>query len=679
MSQSRQLAVIMFTDIVGYTALMGRDEQAAFELLNKNRQIQKPIIQQFNGRWIKELGDGVMASFNTVSDAVSAAIKIQQQCNASKSFQLRIGIHLGELVFEDDDVFGDGVNIASRIQAIANPGSIFVSEAVHNNVSNKRDIITEFYNTETLKNVKEPLRIYQVKADGVVSAPPIVVGGKIKSKWKKPIVFLTVITLLTGGYFLINFLTKQNVNLPSIETERSIAILPFVDLSPEKDHEYLSDGLAEEIINSITIIKDLKVIGRTSSFQYKGKGLDARTIGEKLNVNTVLEGSIQRSGNVLRIITQLVRVKDNSTIWSQRFDKELKDIFAIQDSIANKIVEKLEITLSEYERPRLNKKETDPEVYSLYLKGLYTYKEENFDKSLEYNLEAVRMDSLYAPSYAYIALAKAWKIYLSGAVSDSRAISEVKEIAGKSIRLDPNLAEGYSALALLAWAIELDFAAAKLNFDKSIQLNPSASLIKNRYGYFLLWMGEFDKAEKLALDEISSDPANYNGYVIVSIANIYKKKFREAEKHIAEGRKLFPANFGFTVLDIYSKFLSGNYEQVIQSTKAILLENPSRAYDNLLSYLSISYFKKGNLSESNKIVQQLKEKAQNQNSSINYSVARIYSQYNMKDSCFLSLEKSFNKREPDFKLFKIDPLFAHLRQDPRYLQLYQRYGFDRYK
>ena len=156
MSQTRQLAVIMFTDIVGYTALMGKDEQRAFELLNKNRQIQKPIIQQFNGRWIKELGDGVMASFSTVLDAVSAAIKIQQECNASKSFQLRIGIHLGEVVFEDDDVFGDGVNIASRIQAIANPGGIFVSEAVHNNVINKKDIITEFYNTETLKNVKNP-------------------------------------------------------------------------------------------------------------------------------------------------------------------------------------------------------------------------------------------------------------------------------------------------------------------------------------------------------------------------------------------------------------------------------------------------------------------------------------------------------------------------------------------
>src|SRR5450755_3531308 len=162
MSQTRQLAAIMFTDIVGYTALMGNDEQNAFAILIKNRALQKPIIEQFNGRWIKELGDGVMASFNTVSDAVHAAIKIQEGCNAAKDFQLRIGIHQGEVVFEAEDIFGDAVNIASRIQSAAKPGSIYVSESVQRNVSNKTGILTKFINEETLKNVKEPVRIYEI-------------------------------------------------------------------------------------------------------------------------------------------------------------------------------------------------------------------------------------------------------------------------------------------------------------------------------------------------------------------------------------------------------------------------------------------------------------------------------------------------------------------------------------
>jgi class 3 adenylate cyclase len=208
MPQLRQLAAIMFTDIVGYTALMGNDEQKAFELLNKNRQIQKPIIEEYNGRWIKELGDGIMASFNTVSDAVNAAIKIQETCNAAKDFQLRIGIHLGEVVFENDDVFGDGVNIAARIQALATPGGIWISEPVHHNVVNKNDIESEFVKVEHLKNVKEPVRIYQVKAAGVVSIKPahsftekINLSGSKNRKFGK-----TCITINKCGSYFNNWL-----------------------------------------------------------------------------------------------------------------------------------------------------------------------------------------------------------------------------------------------------------------------------------------------------------------------------------------------------------------------------------------------------------------------------------------------------------------------------------------
>jgi len=673
MSSSRQLAAIMFTDIVGYTALMGRDEQKAFELLNKNRAIQKPIIEQYNGRWIKELGDGVMASFNTVSDAVNAAIKIQQTCNTAKDFQLRIGIHLGEVVFENDDVFGDGVNIASRIQAIANPGSIFISEPVHNSISNKKEFQAKFVKEQSLKNVKEPVRIYQVIGEGVITAHTAPLTEKIKKNRIIATVSLLVIILLAAIYFYANSKKTDEAN------DKSIAILPFDDLSPQKDQAYLSDGLAEEIINSITIIKDLKVIGRNSSFQFKGKGLDANNIGKKLKVSNILSGSIQLAGNVLRITTTLIRVKDNQVIWSQRFDKEPKDIFAIQDSIANNIVEKLKLTLSESERPRLVKKETDPEVYSEYLKGFLLYKREEFEKSTEYFLRAIQKDSLFAPAHAYLALAKIWTINRAGAFADYNAIREAKEYAYNAIRLDPDLAEGYSALALSAWTIELDFAMAKANFEKSVQLNPSASLIKNRYAYFLLWMGDFDKAERLGLDAIASDPADFNGYIIVSNANIYKRNFREAERYIAEGQKLFPENRGFENYYILSRFYAGDYDQVIQLTKSILSNEMTNTSASLLCCLSIAYLKKGDLAESKNILRQLKEKPANKNLNIDFNLARIYAQYQLTDSCFLSLEKSFANRETEFRLLKIDPLFESVRQDQRYKDLYHRYGFDRYK
>ena len=673
MSQSRQLAAIMFTDIVGYTAVMGNDEQKAFTILNKNRELQKPIIEQFNGRWIKELGDGVMASFNTVSDAVNAAIKIQQNCNTSRAFQLRIGIHLGEVIFENDDVFGDGVNVASRIQAIANPGSIYISETVYKSISNKQEFQAKFVKEQHLKNVKEPVRIYQVIAGGVVTVHTAPIREKIKKNRVIATLSLVAIIVLTAIYFY----TKNKKTVAA--NEKSIAILSFEDMSPQKDHEYLSDGLAEEIINSITIIKDLKVIGRTSSFQFKGKELDAKSIGEKLKVSNVLSGSIQLAGNILRITTTLIRVKDNKVIWSQKFDKEPKDIFAIQDSIATNIVEKLKVTLSESEKPRLVKKATDPEVYSEYLKGFLLYKREEFEKSIEYFLRAIRGDSVFAPAHAYIALAKIWTIYRAGAFADYNAIREAKAYAYNAIRLDPDLAEGYSALALSAWTIELDFATAKLNFERSVQLNPSASLIKNRYAYFLLWMGDFNKAERLGLDAISSDPADFNGYVIVSNANIYKKNFHEAEKYIAEGRTLFPENRGLENLYVLSRFYAGDYDKVIQLIRPILSSEKTNTSANFICYLSLAYFKIGDLEESKNILWQLKEKPANTNLNIDFNLARIYAQYQLKDSCFLSLERSFVNRETEFRLLKIDPLFESVRQDQRYKNLYHRYGFDRYK
>ena len=275
MPQSRQLAAIMFTDIVGYTALMGNDEKRAMDILNRNRALHKPVIEKNHGRWIKELGDGVMASFNTVSDAVNSAIEIIQGAQASNEFQLRIGIHLGEVIFEDNDVFGDGVNIAARIQSAASPGTIYVSESVYNNISNKQGIEAKFAKQETLKNVKEPVRMYEIHSSDAKKAEPAVSKSQ-----------------------------------PSKSTEKSIAVLPFVNMSNDADQDYFCDGISEEIINALTQLKKIRVIARTSAFAFKGKNIDVREIGKSLDAMTLLEGSVRKAGNRVRITTQLVKASD---------------------------------------------------------------------------------------------------------------------------------------------------------------------------------------------------------------------------------------------------------------------------------------------------------------------------------------------------------------------------------
>lgn len=308
MPQSRQLAAIMFTDIVGYTALMGSDEQKAFELIKVNRELQKPIIERFNGRWIKELGDGVMASFNTVSDAVNAAIKIQEDCIVAGKFRLRIGIHQGEVVFETGDVFGDTVNIAARIQSAATPGRIYISEAVQQNVSNKNHIKTRFAKEEILKNVKEPVRMYEV-----VLADESDVQVDIKSK--SPL-------------------------------RKSIAVLPFANMSSDPEQEYFSDGLTEEIISDLSGINSLLVISRSSAMTFKGTQKKIKDIAGELNVRHILEGSVRKAGNNLRITAQLIDAESDSHLWSEKYNGTLEDIFDIQEKVSRSIVAALKLKLT---------------------------------------------------------------------------------------------------------------------------------------------------------------------------------------------------------------------------------------------------------------------------------------------------------------------------------------------
>ncbi|MEO5582277.1 MAG: adenylate/guanylate cyclase domain-containing protein, partial [Saprospiraceae bacterium] len=681
---SRQLAAIMFTDIVGYTELMGQDEQKAFDFLNKNRAIQKPIIEQYQGRWIKELGDGVMASFFSVSDAATAAIKIQEACNEANEFRLRIGIHVGEVVFENDDVFGDGVNIAARIQAQATIGCIWISEAVQHNLVNKNDITTSFVKTIELKNVKEPVKIYQINLKGQepLASYDVVESSKekklvLKQTDNRRMLFIAAIVLLLLGSYFLNkkFNPSGSAKTLSDPLDKSIAVLPFTDMSPGKDQEHLGDGLAEGIISKLSEIQDFKVIGRTSSFQFKGEKVDLRNIGEKLNVGTILEGSVQKSNNKIRITAQLINVKENIHLWSQQYDREMNDLFKIQDEISSRIADLLKISLSGSRNQ--SKAEISPESYNIYLKGLYAYRERKYEQSIAYNLQAIKTDPANAFAYAYIALAKAWIIFQNNNVRDSSALNDAQHYAYESIKLNPGLAEGYSALALMAWQIELDFKKAKENFEKSILYDPNASLIGNRYAYFLVWMGDFDKAVTLAKKAMQSDPVDNNGYVILSWVYLYTGKIKEANEIILEGIRLFPDNKIFHSLQIQKEYRAGSYPEVINKCNTLLNGNGT-LNDPELAFLSIAYYKTGQPIKSDEYLNLLQKRGSENKGSGYYFSAVVYAERHQIDSCFSNLNKSFDHLEPALKFLKIDPAFSSLKNNPAYQRLYKLYGFDRY-
>ncbi len=434
MSQSRQLAAIMFTDIVGYTALMGEDERKAFEILRKNREIQQPLVQQFNGRLIKEIGDGVLASFDTVTDAVQCAITIQQSCKNIPHLKLRVGIHLGEVVFEDADVFGDGVNIASRIQAIASPAGIYISEAVQNNISNKKQIITRFVKEERLKNVKDSIKIYEVLYDMSLKEENDATG----SLNGKPI--------------------------------QSIAVLPFVNMSNDPEQEYFCDGIAEEIINALAQLRNLRVIARTSAFSFKGKNLDVREIGKLLDVNTLLEGSVRKAGNHLRIITQLVQVLDGSHLWSNRYDRVLEDVFVIQESIAENVATALRGFLTDKEKEAIRRPETNVEAYEFYLKGRQLFHQIGLKEAKVFFEKAIEVDPTYALAYSGLADAHSWLYEWEGAAeADLKAAEKNSQIA---LTLAPTLSESHSSRGFVL-SLGQNYDEAEKEFAEAIRLNPN--------------------------------------------------------------------------------------------------------------------------------------------------------------------------------------------------------------
>ncbi len=642
MSQSRQLAAIMFTDIVGYTVLMGEDEQKAFELLKKNRELQKPIIEEFNGRFIKELGDGVLACFNTVSDAVNAAIRIQEATNAARNFQLRIGIHLGEVVFENEDVFGDGVNIASRIQAIANPGAIYISESVFNNISNKQEMDSRFVGTEILKNVKEPVKIFEVFTSAATEASHL----KLKEQAPKII-------------------------------EKSIAVLPFVNMSNDPEQEYFSDGMAEEILNSLTHLKELKVAGRTSSFQFKGKNIDLRELGKKLGVNTVLEGSIRKQGNRLRITAQLINVEDGFHFWSEKYDRDMDDIFAIQDEIALAITEQLKITLFQKDRELITKTHTqNAEAFELCLKGRFHLNRRGSAilTGLQFFKQAIAVDPGYALAYTGYADANFLAAFY-GFFPGKEVMKKIKQAVETAIRLDNSLGEAYFSLAAYNLCLEWDWVEAKKNYIKSIELNPKHAQAHSLYGMVCMAFveGKFDEAAEQGRIALKLEPLSAIDHADLAWTLHTAGKFKDALLIAKTGIELDGNSFLSHRVAGLCYIALQHYEEAIGTfTYLMKISNRNQHAVNSMIW---AYCSNGNFEEARELMNELERRSVIEYiAGTHFGLSSAY--LGDLDKAFDCLEKAYDDRDPVLIQLKYSPAVpAVLRNDPRFQNLLDKIGF----
>jgi len=450
MSSTRQLAAIMFTDIVGYTALMGNDEQKAFDLLKKNREIQKPIIEQYNGRWIKELGDGVMASFNTVSDAVNAAIKIQEACNRQKDFQLSIGIHQGEIIFENNDIYGDAVNIASRIQSLGVPGSVLFSKKITDEIRNKSEFQLTSLGSFEFKNVEEPIEVFALSNPGFVVPKPEDMRGKLKTlpkqKSKKGILIAAAIAVLIVS---VLFIFKDSI-LPKkvvVATIKSLAILPFENIQNDSTLSFLSDGIPENLINRLSAYPDVKVFARSATFGLADTARSVVNLRKLLNADVVLTGRLQKKNNAYFLNCELVDAVSQNLLWGNKYELTSDDISKIEDSIITSLINPLQIALVNNTKAVQKNKEVNPAAYAEYMKGRhlsYGSTPEESEKALSHFREAIRIDPKYAIAYAAIANEKIVQGLFSTAPK-KEIVDEARTAIEAAKALDPGLADAYTS------------------------------------------------------------------------------------------------------------------------------------------------------------------------------------------------------------------------------------------
>ena len=467
--EQRNLAAIMFTDMVGYSGLAQRDEGLAVELLEEHRALLRPAFLKHQGQEIKTIGDGFLVEFASAVAAVKCAVELQEGlarrnlgAPADRQLQVRIGIHLGDVLRRGDDIVGDGVNIAARVEPLADSGGIAITQQVFDQVYNKIPETLARIGKIELKNIQRPVEVYR-----------IILGPKTREA--------------AAGERETSAPARQ----PSREQQRSIAVLPFVNMSSDRENEFLSDGISEDLLNALSWIEGLRVAARTSCFAFKGRNEDIRTIGDALGVETVLEGSLRRVGTKLRITAQLIKVADGFSLWSERFDREMQDVFAIQDDITRAIMAALKLRLAgRSDQPVFKLQTTNAEAYELYLKGRFFWNQRGIGlrKALHYFELALIEDPDYA--LAMSGLSDTYSL-LSwyGDLPPAEAIPKAIAPAKRAVQLDPQLAEAHTSLGFSQLFDNWDRAGAEREFRRAIALNhadyPCALLA--RLGLFLRW------------------------------------------------------------------------------------------------------------------------------------------------------------------------------------------------
>ncbi len=634
----RKLAAIMFTDIVGYAALTQQDESDALRLLEEHRQLIRPLVANHKGREVKTIGDAFLFEFSSALDAALCAIAVQNAMNDRKlsrgeRLAIRIGVHVGDVIQKEGDVLGDAVNIASRIEPLADPGGVCVSEQVWDQVKNKLPYPLVKIGARDLKNVAEPVEVY-----------------KVVLPWEQTT-------------------SPEAIAYPS----NRIAVLPFRNMSPDPNDEYFAEGITEEIISTASGISGLKVISRTSVMGYKGTTKRVEVIGKELKVGSVLEGSFRKAGNRIRVTTQLIRVADDEHLWAQNYDRNLDDVFEVQSDVAKQVADALRVRILTPEMQLIERKPTvDTMAYTLYLKGRTLWNTRQLGDLREANKyfeESVHRDPAFALGYG--GLADCASLFRTNwGIDREQNLEKARQFATKALELDPERAEIHATMGLVH-SNNLNFGPAAAEFVRAIELKPS-------YANAHLWYHQILRAElrwNEALEQIDKtlelDPLSTAAYINKGYFHFLRKEYEKAADQYVKSLELGNPGANSYLAEVYGKMQ--RYDDMRQAMERFV-DFVKTLFPRIRDAADVLEASLQGDRETVRIRLPEVEAAYREAGVGCYNIACFYFFLGKNDEGFEWLERSFKEREFSLASIQSDTDLDGVRSDPRYFGLLKKLG-----
>jgi adenylate cyclase len=638
---TRRLAAIMFTDIVGYTALGQRNESLSLAILDEQRKLVRPVLTKHNGREVKTIGDAFFVEFPSALDAVRCAYDIQRETrelNISlpepRRLHLRVGVHLGDVVESEGDISGDAVNVASRIEPLAEDGGVCLSRQVYDHVRNKFELPLTSLGVKSLKNLADPLEVFKMEMPW--SGTKDVEASHVADRWR-------------------------------------IAVLPFENISPSPADAYVSDGLTEETISTLSKIGGLRVIARTSVLRYRGSDKGIAEIGRELGVGTLLEGSVRKMGDKLRVTVQLIDSGTEEHLWAEDYDRRMEDVFEVQKEIATRVAEELRVKLQPQEIRRLEKKSTEKSAaFTLYLKGRYYWNErtsEGFGKAREYFEKAIEADPSYAQAYAGLA-----DTYLLMAfqnlITSQEAHRKAKFLTLRALEIDKTLGEAHTTLGYI-YQDTGDWKQAETEFKKAIDYNPSYPTAHFWYSILLSFQERHEEAIAQAEKAEELDLFSPSTIVAVGQALAYARRYDEAIERMTRIIHANPDIYNPRFILTLAYQFKGDYAKAYEEAKKnmAVTKEPS---ERLVCSLGIAEAGLGNVPEARKILSDLEHRHAQM-----ILLAAMHMVLGEKEEAMSCLETGYKNGETSLGWVTVIPHFDGLRTDPRFISLVARIGSPR--